>query len=171
MRKYFNRSSKAKNFTVYMDRRNTSPKILSDKDWTTQATTTPKIGELLIKERYINPEDLKKALDNQEQRRKYQDLPLGEILVEIGARVKNISAENMVTEALTRFKDYYGKSMLEMDISQYFDLEKNVSLPSLFDRLVLPKPTGVLSHIAITTAPREPFPWGYTGFGSNLDPE
>ncbi len=43
-----------------------------------------KIGELLVKEKYIKPQGLDQALEVQKQRRRFQDLPLGKVLVELG---------------------------------------------------------------------------------------
>jgi len=68
-----------------MDEGNISANNLTGNDQTNQPGKPLKIGELLIKERYIKQADLEKALDIQKQRRHYQDLPLGKILVELGA--------------------------------------------------------------------------------------
>ncbi len=47
--------------------------------------TTPKIGELLVREGFIKEEDVQKALAIQGQERSWADFPLGEILVKMGS--------------------------------------------------------------------------------------
>ena len=48
-------------------------------------SSTPKIGELLVREGFIKEADVEKALSIQKKEKEWSDLPLGEILVEMGA--------------------------------------------------------------------------------------
>lgn len=49
----------------------------------------PKLGELLVKQGFVKPEGIQKALSIQEREKGLQKLPLGQILLEMGALTKS----------------------------------------------------------------------------------